>query len=134
MVCMFHKWDGCKCKKCGKIREVKYRNQHKMNGCTCVNCGKVYKTGHKWNHGKCEICGEINPKEGHSKDTFFKLDGNMVNIHCLECKQLIDTKSYDELYDRYLEEIENANKAGCDAPKDESYLEDLKRLKKRQSE
>ena len=129
MICIFHKWDGCKCVKCGKIREVKYKDQHRVEWCKCVNCDKVFDTGHKWNHGKCEICGAVDNKEGHSTDTYFKLDGDIVNIYCLECKQLIDTKSYDELYDRYLEEIKNADEAGCDAPIAEKHLQELKELK-----
>ena len=37
MACLFgHKWDGCKCEKCGKVRDV----GHSWNGCVCEACGK----------------------------------------------------------------------------------------------
>ena len=131
MRCLFHKWDYCKCLKCGKIRRVK-DYQHKWNGCKCVYCGFIGKSGHKWEHGKCSICGTINEKEGHSNHYSFKLNKDnkdLVDIYCIDCKQLLDTKSYNVLIKRYNEEIKNANDAGCDAPRAESMLEELQKLK-----
>ena len=130
MGCLFHKWDGCKCTKCGKIREVKYNWQHKWNnGCKCVNCGKLLDANHKWNHGKCEVCGKINEKEGHSDKRKYELDGENVKIYCKECGELIETRKYDELYDRYLDEIKNAEEAGCESPNAEAMICILKSLK-----
>ena len=132
MGCLFHKWDCCKCLKCGKIRQVK-DYEHKWNGCKCIYCGFIGKSGHKWEHGKCTICGTINEKEGHSNKYKFKLNkdnNDLVDIYCSDCNQFLETKSYSKLVDRYEEEIKNANDAGCDAPIAESSLEKLMKLKK----
>jgi len=60
MVCLFgHKWNGCKCTKCGKIRD----ESHDWNGCTCKICGKRRNEGHIFQKTekpcieKCSICG-----------------------------------------------------------------------------
>ena len=37
MACLFgHKWDGCKCTRCGKLRN----EQHNWKTCKCYRCGK----------------------------------------------------------------------------------------------
>ena len=37
MACVFgHKWNGCKCEKCGKVRDT----GHSWDGCVCKTCGK----------------------------------------------------------------------------------------------
>ena len=37
MACLFgHEWNGCKCTKCGKVRDA----GHSWNGCICKTCGK----------------------------------------------------------------------------------------------
>lgn len=36
MQCLIHKWDGCKCSRCGKVRD----EQHAWIGCKCSRCGK----------------------------------------------------------------------------------------------
>ena len=61
MACLFHKWNGCKCSKCGKVRD----EGHNWDFChgTCVICGKVCTTKHSWQDvpGKyvkiCNKCG-----------------------------------------------------------------------------
>ncbi len=63
MSCIFHKWNGCKCSKCGKVRD----EGHKWNGCKCSICGKVRDEGHNWNGCKCSICGKTRD-EGHEWD------------------------------------------------------------------
>ena len=80
LLCLFsHKWDGCKCYRCGEIRN----EEHKWNGCKCERCyetrdeehkwillegkcvekcfvcGKKRIVKHKWDGCKCEWCGEI---------------------------------------------------------------------------
>jgi len=41
MACIFgHKWDGCKCTKCGKTRNT----QHKIGDGKCTKCGKTIET------------------------------------------------------------------------------------------
>ncbi|MDR1688761.1 MAG: hypothetical protein LBS21_09165 [Clostridiales bacterium] len=55
MACIFgHKWNGCTCEKCGKLRD----EQHKWNGCTCEKCGKTRNEQHKIENGKCVRCGK----------------------------------------------------------------------------
>ena len=36
-LCIIHKWQGCKCVKCGKQRD----EGHDWEGCRCKNCGKI---------------------------------------------------------------------------------------------
>jgi len=83
--CLFvHSWDGCKCKLCGKIRNVEHDwelvadkcekrcticgksteadSAHRWNGCKCLICGKKRDMAHDWNGCKCYRCGEIRHK------------------------------------------------------------------------
>ena len=70
--CLFgHKWNGCKCSKCGKLRDEQHdwdlckgqckrciktqAAQHDWNGCNCSGCG-VQR--HEWVDGKCSRCGK----------------------------------------------------------------------------
>ena len=55
--CLFgHKWNGCKCFRCGKKRD----EQHNWNFCkgTCNRCGKFCYEQHDWNGYKCSKCGK----------------------------------------------------------------------------
>ena len=77
--CLFgHKWNGCKCEKCGKLRDEQHNwdlckgkcklcdktcdEQHDWKGCTCSRCGKVR---HDWDDckGKCNRCGETREED-----------------------------------------------------------------------
>ena len=51
---LFHRWNGCKCAKCGKLRD----EAHDWNGCTCRVCGKKRDEAHDWNGCTCRICGK----------------------------------------------------------------------------
>jgi len=80
MACLLgHKWNGCKCEKCGKERDT----QHDWNGCKCKLCGKKKDEGHNYvsNSDKCEkvcsACGDI--RISHD------LDGNT----CKKCGKTI---------------------------------------------
>ena len=59
MACLFgHKWNGCKCSKCGKIRD----KGHNWNNCKCETCGTVtfkhkFVTVKGGNGIRCEVCG-----------------------------------------------------------------------------
>ena len=46
MGCIFHKWDGCKCSKCGKIRETGHVYRYSAKTSNAQNCV-----------GICEKCG-----------------------------------------------------------------------------
>jgi len=60
MACLFHKWDGCKCAKCGKPRDEGHLFEIVPNKCQkeCTKCGHRTPLAHKWVGCKCEICGE----------------------------------------------------------------------------
>jgi len=57
MACIFfHKWVGCKCEKCGEVRDT----GHEWEGCKCKVCGTVRNTGHDWVMGiYCDRCYTI---------------------------------------------------------------------------
>ena len=52
-----HKWTGCKCGKCGKVRD----KNHKWGGCKCWDCGKTREQDHNWIRDceKCDRCGQV---------------------------------------------------------------------------
>ena len=60
-----HRWDGCKCTKCGKTRN----EGHHWDGCKCTRCGTTRDEGHRWDGCKCTVCGAVRD-QGHdwSKD------------------------------------------------------------------
>lgn len=62
MACLFgHKWDGCKCEHCGKVRD----EQHNWDLCNgiCRRCGKTQAEHHIWklvpgeHLERCSRCG-----------------------------------------------------------------------------
>ena len=57
MACLFHRWNGCKCDKCGKIRD----EQHDWDLCKgiCNRCGKRQAIKHDWKRCKCSRCGIV---------------------------------------------------------------------------
>ena len=79
--CLFgHKWDGCTCKRCKKIRDEQHDwdlckgickrcrkrqpEQHDWSGCKCSRCDKTRDTGHKYEQiyackKICFICDSI---------------------------------------------------------------------------
>lgn len=66
MICLFHKWNGCKCSKCGKVRDKEHNFETVSGKCNkvCSICGKEGHKYHKYQFvsGKCieicSICGE----------------------------------------------------------------------------
>ena len=75
MSCLFHKWDGCRCVKCRKTRDIEHRwrwEAGKDGRChkVCPNCGKSGEVSdHQWVRvpgtctEKCSNCGTI--REAH---------------------------------------------------------------------
>ena len=63
--CLFgHQWNGCKCERCGAIRD-KGHNFVPVDGkCIkkCTICGKESGIAHQWNGKKCERCGKLRDK------------------------------------------------------------------------
>jgi len=54
-----HKWNGCKCEKCGDIIDEGHNWSIIKGKCIekCFVCGKERSVEHKWNGCKCEQCG-----------------------------------------------------------------------------
>jgi hypothetical protein len=82
MVCLFHKWDGCKCLKCGK-------RKHNWESGVCVVCGEECK--HNWcDWGeelcKCNNCGKI---EKHAPSDMVKLGDNWFGYVCNKCGKIL---------------------------------------------
>ncbi len=57
-----HKWEYCKCARCGEIRDV--LDLHDWNGCVCRLCGKKRDRDHRYQNGTCVICGKKLTKKG----------------------------------------------------------------------
>lgn len=49
-----HKWDGCICPNCGKVRD----EMHEWLGCKCNKCAKTRDEAHEWQGCKCSRCGQ----------------------------------------------------------------------------
>ena len=86
MACIFgHKWNGCKCSKCGKVRDM----QHNWTGCKCLKCGKTRDEQHEWNGCKCSKCYKTRDEQ-HSWN----------GCKCLKCgKPHDDARNNDNLHD-----------------------------------
>ena len=152
MGCLIHKWEGCKCQRCGAVRD---KNHDWNYGCTCGKCGKVrdenhcwsihddrfpsnfnvyierctcYKCGktrdkhHTWKCGVYEVCGKTDSLMGHQSG-IRKLNGNNVETYCYLCKKLFKTESAAELFDSAIRRTRNAENAGCTDSEAESILE-----------
>ena len=109
MGCLIHKWNGCKCVKCGKVRDKK----HNWDGCTCSTCGTVRDSHHAWKCGVCELCGQIDESKGHVDGYYKNKDGGFVETYCLECRKLIKTNTRSELFETVTRRIQNADDAGA---------------------
>ena len=84
MSCIFgHKWNGCKCSKCGKTRN------HEWDGCKCKRCGCEQ---HEWDGCKCKRCDSVKDGEGwHHK---YRVVQGTCDIVCTVCGK----KSENGLY------------------------------------
>ncbi len=45
-----HDWDHCRCRRCGLLRH----SEHDWKDCVCRTCGE---TKHRWVEGVCTLCG-----------------------------------------------------------------------------
>lgn len=73
-----HKWNGCKCERCGETRD----EQHDWDLCNgkCAKCGKTCPVQHDWKGCKCVRCGIARDREHE----FEKVPGECVE-RCVRC-------------------------------------------------
>jgi hypothetical protein len=92
-----HNWDGCKCAKCGKVRDEGHdwsqncekcarcgkaiTSVHVWNGCKCVTCRNTRDEGHDWSQNceKCALCDKER-QDAHSWD----------GCECSDCRKTRD--------------------------------------------
>ncbi|MBA3036549.1 MAG: ankyrin repeat domain-containing protein [Desulfobacterium sp.] len=56
-----HNWDGCKCRKCGKVRD---EGHDWSKDCEkCARCGVTRQNSHNWKGCKCELCGKTRDQD-----------------------------------------------------------------------
>lgn len=70
LLCMLgkHDWQGCKCEKCGTVRDSDHefyedRSYGRCCSCTCRICGKKIDKDHYWIGCKCNDCGKTRDEE-----------------------------------------------------------------------
>ena len=87
-----HKWKGCTCTKCGKVRDKNHdwsencqkcaicgnsrQEAHNWQGCVCTKCKHTRDMDHNWKMDceKCSVCGQ-------TRDHYHKWDG----CKCTKC-------------------------------------------------
>ena len=88
MICLFgHKWDGCKCTKCGKTRDEGHVFATAPGSCTpkCIKCGKEGHPNHDWNRKcTCRICGATRVTSDTNEHRFPYID-NELSCTCELC-------------------------------------------------
>jgi hypothetical protein len=94
MLCLFgHKWNGCKCDRCGKTRD----ENHTWNYCKgkCFICGKRCEVKHAWKGCKCTLCGELRNAEHSWKGGVCTLCGKEMTP--VEAAEISDTSELIEI-------------------------------------
>jgi len=83
-ISVFHNWNGCKCSKCGRIRD----EQHSWDGCKCKECGagSPSEDMHDWEYIKSES-GDSESDEWYGGH-FVTLTTTCTNMYyrCRRCK------------------------------------------------
>jgi hypothetical protein len=54
-----HSWEGCKCIKCGRIRNEGHDWSRDCE--ICAHCGRTHPNSHVWQDHKCTVCGRMEP-------------------------------------------------------------------------
>jgi hypothetical protein len=131
MSCFFHKWNGCKCEKCGKTRSVRKMSDHDFYYCKCLKCGFIRDEGHSYKCGKCTICGAVDASKGHGdrRNWDYRMNGGDVEFFCKDCGRVMKTEDYSRVYYAAEQELRNAEDAGCESPYAECLLYWLKKSK-----
>jgi len=98
MRCLFgHKWNGCKCEKCGKTRD----KQHDWEGCICKKCGKPRNEQHDWDDCICKKCGKKSRSESPHDWAYIKTESYSRDERQEYSGQFYDvTVTYTETYYR----------------------------------
>ena len=90
MACIFgHKWDGCKCTKCGETRN----EEHNWEGAKCKRCGDM----------RCEKCGttkkQLEKESTAQKKQMKKMGIGMMIFNssigftrCVKCGKIVCNK------------------------------------------
>ena len=73
MACLLHKWNGCKCGKCGKTRDSEHEFVSLSNQCKeqCKKCEKTRDTEHSYDiipnqcQERCKTCGSTRQSENN---------------------------------------------------------------------
>ena len=110
MACIIHKWNGCRCEKCGKIRD----KEHDWNGCKCRKCGQTRNEGHDfiyrskwrevsgtkkdWCEGECRICRKFIYIEHDDQPTDKK-----CLVRCARCNREIEMHDFQPIPGRCAE-------------------------------
>lgn len=81
-----HKWHGCKCEKCGTVRDTGnefYRGSSygRRPSCTCEICGKVIDRNHCWFGCKCGACGKVRDEQHDFKNGVCTQCGKKIPVH-----------------------------------------------------
>ncbi len=75
----FHEWAGCKCKRCGLLKDD---NHLWDTDCEhCARCGKSRSNAHQWNECKCTRCGRTR----NGKHDFLNME-----LACSRCGKAAD--------------------------------------------
>lgn len=82
-----HKWQGCKCEKCGAVRDSNHEfwnnSANSWGGrrsCTCRICGKVKDADHYWIGCTCRDCGKIRDEQHDYKNGICTLCGKKICV------------------------------------------------------
>jgi len=102
-----HKWDNCKCKRCGTTRDEEHKWILEGNCIErCSICGKARSIEHEWKDCKCERCG-ITRGEGHKWEL---LKGRCIK-KCSICGTQIEiSHEFGNTNSRKTEEIGNTGR------------------------
>ena len=104
MPCLFHKWNYCKCEKCGKVRE----KPHKIETINCITicqvCGKILSENHDFPDSddcylKCKNCDVILPDHEWDEFKCEKCGKNMSvgDMFINDVRQFISEKAKEHL-------------------------------------
>lgn len=144
MACIiFHKWDSCKCRKCGAVRD----QNHKWSGCICQVCGKenhdyidckcrkcgaVRDQNHKWSGCICQVCGKGNHHEwGCRCCVCGKESHEYIGCKCHKCAKDISL-CFGKFYE--YREINDCAKCSVKQLCMDQYKSKFAELEKRESE